>query len=389
MNASGKVDRASPQRTLLKRKSTRLVLLGLSVALLALWLATPTPPPERGSGELMKAIVHHEYGSPDVLRLEDREKLLPNDDQVLIKVRAAAANPLDWHFMRGTPYLVRLDNGLGRPKHIRLGVDVAGEVVAVGGKVTQFKPGDAVFGTAGGAFAEYARASAARIVPKPADLTFEQAAAVPVAALTALQALRDKGRIAPGQKVLINGASGGVGTFAVQIAKAFGAEVTGVCSTRNVELVRSLGADHVIDYTREDFARGAQRYDLIMDNVGNRSLSHFRRVLKPDGTYVLVGGGGPDAGKWIGPFARVIRMLVLSPFTSQELVMLLADINRQDLLVLAELMDQKKVRPVIDRTYALSEVPEAIRYLETGRARGKVIITVAHGDGAASSAARS
>jgi NADPH:quinone reductase-like Zn-dependent oxidoreductase len=365
------------KRPLLKKKSTRVVLLILAAAFAAFWFVRPAPPPpSRGSGELMKAIVYHEYGSADVLRFEEIEKLLPNDNQVLIKVRAAAVNPLDWHYMRGTPYLMRMDAGLRKPKDIRLGVDLAGEVIAVGSSVTHFKPGDEVFGVGDSAFAEYSRASENRVALKPADVTFDQAAAVPVAALTALQALRDKGHIQPGQKVLINGASGGVGTFAVQIAKSFGAEVTGVCSTRNVELVRSLGADHVIDYTKEDLTQSAQRYDLILDNVGTRPLSDFRRVMNSKGIFVLVGGGGPDAGRWIGPMINWIKAPVLSAFVSQEFVTLLASITREDLGVLNELMETRKVTPVIDRTYPLGEVPEAIRYLETGRARGKVIITV-------------
>ena len=326
----------------------------------------------------MKAIVYHKYGSPEVLRLETIEKLLPDDHQVLIKVRAASANPLDWHYMRGTPYLVRMDSGLLEPKVGRLGVDVAGQVVAVGRNVTQFKPGDEVFGTGGGAFAEYVRASESKVVSKPAGLTFEQAATVPVAALTALQGLRDKGRIRAGQKVLINGASGGVGTLAVQIAKVLGADVTGVCSTRNVGMVRSLGADHVVDYTKEDFTRGAQRYDLILDNVANHSLSAYRRVLSPSGIYVLVGGGGPDDGRWLGPMANGIKALLYSPFVSQQFVMFLASINQGDLIVMKQWLEAGKVRPVIDRTYSLSEVPDAIRYLEEGHARGKVVITVAN-----------
>lgn len=369
----------TPKRPLLKRKSTRIVLFLLVVAIAAFWFLRPEPPPPaRGSGEFMQAIVYHDYGPPDVLRLEEIEKLLPNDNQVLIKVRAAAANPLDWHYVRGTPYLLRLDNGLRKPKDTRVGVDVAGQVEAVGKDVTQFKPGDEVFGVGGGAFAEYVRASENRVVLKPANLTFEQAAAVPVAAITALQGLRDKGKVQPGQRVLINGASGGVGTFAVQIAKSFGADVTGVCSTRNVDMVRSLGADHVIDYTKEDFTQGEQRYDLILDNVGTQPLSGFRRVLSPEGTLVMIGGGGPNEGRWIGPMGRPIKALMLSPFVSQELVMLLADINKDDLGVLKELIETKKVTPVIDRTYTLSEVPEAIRYLEQGHARGKVVITLEH-----------
>ena len=367
-------------RTLLKKKSTRIALLVLAVVFATFWFARPASTPLRGSGELMKAIVYHDYGSADVLRLGEIEKNLPNDNQVLVKVRAAAANPLDWHYMRGTPYIVRMDSGLFKPKVGRLGVDMAGVVEAVGRNVTRFKPGDEVFGTGGGAFAEYVLASESKVVLKPANLTFEQAAAVPVAALTALQGLRDKGRIQPGQKVLINGASGGVGTFAVQIAKSFGADVTGVCSTRNVDMVRALGADHVIDYTREDFTLGAQRYDLILDNVGNHSLLAFRRVMNPKANYVLIGGGGPDDGRWIGPMAGPVKALMLSPFVSQEFGMLLASINQADLAILTELMEAKKVTPVIDRTYTLSEVPAAIRYLEEGHARGKVVITVEHGN---------
>jgi len=367
-------------RTLLKKKSTRIALLVLAVVFATFWFARPASTPLRGSGELMKAIVYHDYGSADVLRLGEIEKNLPNDNQVLVKVRAAAANPLDWHYMRGTPYIVRMDSGLFKPKVGRLGVDMAGVVEAVGRNVTRFKPGDEVFGTGGGAFAEYVLASESKVVLKPANLTFEQAAAVPVAALTALQGLRDKGRIQPGQKVLINGASGGVGTFAVQIARSFGADVTGVCSTRNVDMVRALGADHVIDYTREDFTLGAQRYDLILDNVGNHSLLAFRRVMNPKANYVLIGGGGPDDGRWIGPMAGPVKALMLSPFVSQEFGMLLASINQADLAILTELMEAKKVTPVIDRTYTLSEVPAAIRYLEEGHARGKVVITVEHGN---------
>ena len=327
-------------------------------------------------GNPMKAIVYCDYGTAEVLRLEDIEKPTPADDEILVRVRAAAVNPLDWHTMRGTPYIMRIGSGLRKPKVTRLGVDYAGTVEAVGRNVTQFKPGDDVFGGRTGALAEYVSARADRaVVLKPANLTFEQAASVPVAAITALQGLRDKGKIQPGQKVLINGASGGVGTFAVQIAKTFGADVTGVCSTRNVEMVRSLGADQVIDYTREDYTRSDQRYDVILDNVGNRALLDNRRVLNPDGKYVLIGGGGPDDGRWIGPFVKPIAALVLSPFVSQDMGMMLADLNKNDLTFLGDLMQEGKVTPVIDRRYRLSEAPEAIRYLEEGRARGKVVIT--------------
>ena len=327
-------------------------------------------------GNPMKAIVYCDYGTADVLRLEDIEKPTPADDEILVRIRAAAVNPLDWHTMRGTPYIMRIGSGLRKPKVTRLGVDYSGTVEAVGRNVTQFKPGDDVFGGRTGALAEYVSARADRaVVLKPDNLTFEQAASVPIAAITALQGLRDKGKIQPGQKVLINGASGGVGTFAVQIAKTFGADVTGVCSTRNVEMVRSLGADQVIDYTREDYTRSDQRYDVILDNVGNRALLDNRRILNPDGKYVLIGGGGPDDGRWIGPFVKPIAALVLSPFVSQDMGMMLADLNKNDLTFLGDLMQEGKVTPVIDRRYRLSEAPEAIRYLEEGRARGKVVIT--------------
>ncbi len=250
-------------------------------------------------GDVMKAIVLCDYGPPDVLKLEDVEKPVPADDQVLVRVRAASVNPLDWHRMRGTPYVGRAEMGLRKPKNTGLGVDFAGTVESVGRNVTRFRPGDEVFGGRTGAFGQYVTVRQDRaVVPKPANLTFEQAAAVPVAAITALQGLRDVGRLQPGQKVLINGASGGVGTFAVQIAKALGADVTGVCSTRNVELVRSIGADRVVDYTREDFTKSGERYDLILDNVGNHSLSECRRALNPKGRYVMVGG---PPGRWINP----------------------------------------------------------------------------------------
>lgn len=329
------------------------------------------------TGELMKAIVYCDYGAPDVLRLEDVEKPVPQDNQLLIRVHAAAINPLDWHYMRGSPYFMRLGTGLRKPKETRLGVDYAGTVEAVGKGVTRFKPGDEVFGGRTGALAEYITAREDRaVVLKPASLTFEQAAAVPVAALTALQGLRDSGRIQPGQSVLINGASGGVGTFAVQIAKSLGARVTGVCSTRNLELVRSLGADHVIDYTQQDFTQGEDRYDMILDLVGNRSLRENRRVLKPQGTYVLIGGGGPNDGRWLGPVPKVIAALVLSPFVDQELGMMVSELNQQDLTYLGGLMQDGRVTAVIDRRYPLGEAAEAIRYLETGRARGKVVINI-------------
>ena len=328
------------------------------------------------TGETMKAIVYCDYGSPDVLKLANIAKPVPNDDQLLVKVRAASVNPYDWHFIRGTPYLMRLGVGLRKPKSIRVGVDYAGTVEAVGKNVTEFKPGDEVYGGKGGAFAEYLCVTEKGVVRKPSNITFEQAGAVQIAGLTALQALRNEGKIQPGQKVLINGASGGVGTFAVQIGKALGAHVTGVCSTRNIEMVRSLGADEVIDYTKEDFAKNGQQYDLILDNVPNHSLADCRRALTPNGEYVMIGGGGPDDGHWIGPFARVIKIMLLSPFVSQKMVMMMSDPSKDDKIYLRDLMQAGKVTPVIDRSYKLAEVPEAIRYLEKGHARGKVVISL-------------
>lgn len=322
----------------------------------------------------MKAIVYRDYGPPEVLKCEEMERPTAGDNEILIKVRAASVNPLDWHFMRGMPYFLRLMTGLRQPKDKRLRVDVAGRVEAVGKNVTQFKAGDEVFGTCRGALAEYACTSESALVIKPDSVTFEQAASVPIAAFTALQGFRDRGQIQPGQKVLINGAAGGVGTFAVQIAKSFDADVTGVCSTKNVELVRSIGADHVIDYTQEDFTKSGQRYDVFFDCVGNHSLSSCMRVMNPRGIYIMV--GGPNTGRWIGPLARSIQALVLSRFVSQSMVMIMARRSKEDLTTLCELMTTGKVTPVIDRRYRLSKVPEAIRYLEEGHARGKVVITL-------------
>lgn len=325
----------------------------------------------------MKAALRCEYGSPAVVEIARVEKPVPGEHEVLVKVRAAAVNPLDWHYLRGTPYLMRLETGLRKPKVTRLGVDFAGTVEAVGNKVTRFKAGDDVFGGRNGSFAEYVVVRDDRaIVPKPANLTFEQAAAVPIAAVTALQALRDRGKVGPGSKVLVNGASGGVGTYAVQIAHALGAEVTGVCSGRNVELVRSLGAAHVVDYTKDDYATGAQRYDVIVDNVGNRSLVENRRALLDTGRYVLVGGGGPDAGNWVGPMLGPVKALLMSPFVSQQMGMMLAELNAQDLAALGAMLQSGEVTSVIDRTYTLDQLPEALAYLEKGRARGKVVVTV-------------
>ena len=346
-----------------------LLLTGTALA------QTPSP----SVGPRMKAIVYHEFGSPDVLRLEEVDKPVPNDNQLLIKVRAVSVNPLDWHFMEGTPYIARpLAFGFLKPTVTRLGVDYAGTVEAVG-KNGSCRSSSRAMRSMEISLALLPSMSLLRdkaLALKPASLTFEQAASIPVAALTALQALRDNGKLQPGQKVLINGASGGVGTFAVQIAKSFGAEVTGVCSGRNVELVRSLGADHVIDYTKEDFTKRAERYDLILDNVGNQPLSGFRRVLTPTGKYVVVGGGGVNDSRWTGPLIGVIKMLTLKPFVTQEMRMMLADMSRKDLASLADLIQTGKVKPVIDRTYTFSQLPEAMRYLEEGHARGKVVVTV-------------
>ena len=323
----------------------------------------------------MKAIVRERYGSPDVLKLRDIDRPVIDDDGVLVRVRAASINAYDWHMMRGSPSLVRLMAGLRKPKSSAMGVDLAGEVEAVGKNVTEFRPGDEVFGQRVGALAEYVRGTAMSfLVPKPTGLTFEQAAAVPMAASTALQGLRDKGQIKPSQRVLINGASGGVGTFAVQIAKAFGAHVTAVCSTRNVDQARSLGADEVIDYTREDFTRGGRKYDVILDVASSGSLSSRRRVLEPNGTLVGVGAANNDGTASI--VAGLLETAVLSRFGNQKMPFFLAKNSKEDLIVLKELIEAGKVKPVIDRTYPLNQTAEAIRYLETGHARAKVVITV-------------
>lgn len=326
----------------------------------------------------MKAIVYQNFGSPDVLRCEEIPKPTPGDNEVLIKIHAASINPLDWKVMKGGPFIVRILLGLGKPKIKRPGVDVAGQVEAVGRNVTQFKPGDEVFGTCRGAFAEYATSESVMgmksvLVIKPGNVTFEQAASAPVAALTALQGLRDKGRIQPKQKVLINGAAGGVGTFAVQIARSFGANVTGVCSTKNVDMVRSIGADRIIDYTQEDFTKSGERYDVIFDCVGNHSLSACRRALNSHGRLIIV--GAPDDAPLLGLLARLIGALVLSRCVSQKMVFFIAKVNKEDLTIIGEFMSSGKVTPVIDRAYRLSEAPEAFRYMEAGHARGKVLIT--------------
>ena len=323
----------------------------------------------------MKAAIYTAYGSPDVVQIKDIDKPVPNDNEVLIKVRAASVNPLDWRLMRGAPHIFRTLFRLRKPTVTepgRPGRDVAGQVEAVGRNVTQLKAGDEVFGWCQGAFAEYASASESALAIKSDSVTFEHAASVPVAALTALQGLRDKGKIQPGQKVLINGAAGGVGTFAVQIAKSFGADVTGVCSTRNVDMVRSIGADRVVDYTREDVTKSSQRYALILDCVGNHSLSAFRRVLDPKGICVIAG-----APKNLGLFlTRALTGPALSCLVSQEFVMFIAKLRKEDLIIMQNLMKAGKVTPVIDKRYRLSEVAEALRYLEEGHARGKVVITL-------------
>jgi NADPH:quinone reductase-like Zn-dependent oxidoreductase len=323
----------------------------------------------------MKAMTQDRYGSADVLALDDIPMPVVGDDEVLIRVHAAGVGPDVWHLMTGLPYLLRLMGfGLRKPKARVAGKDVAGSVEAVGKDVTRFQAGDEVFGSCDGAFAEYARAGADRVAPKPANLTFEQAAGVPVSACTALHGLRDAGRIQAGQRVLVIGASGGVGTFAVQLAKLFDAHVTGVCSTTKVELVRSIGADDVIDYTREDFADGSQRYDLILDTAGRRSLSHLRRALTPRGTLVLVGGEG--GGRWTGGFERQLLALVVSPFLRQKLRLLSSNEPQEDLLFLKDVIEAGKVTPVIGRTYPLSEAPQALGDADEGHGRGKAIVTV-------------
>jgi len=364
----------------LRYKITNGILVVVAVAIVSLGLVLshnsacdPAPAVARDA-ETMEAIAYRCYGSPEVLEFGDVEKPTPQDNEVLVRVHAASVNPLDWHYMRGAPYLMRLSSGIGTPADTRMGVDFAGTVESVGSKVTRFKPGDEVFGGRTGAFAEYVIVPEDRaLVLKPADVTFEQAASSPIAGITALQALRDQGKLQAGQKVLINGASGGVGTFAVQIAKSFGAEVTGVCSTRNVDMVRSIGADHVIDYKKENYTEAGQRYDLIIDMVGNHSLMANRKALEPDGTLVLVGG---EKGDWIAPLKGPIKALLLSPFVDQELVIILAQLNQDDLAILADLMQAGTVTPVIDQRFRLDEVADAIRYSEAGRARGKIIINI-------------
>jgi NADPH:quinone reductase-like Zn-dependent oxidoreductase len=334
-------------------------------------VSDPAPAPEVSTR--MKAIVQDEYGSPDRLELREVDKPVVDDDGVLVRVRAAAVNALDWRVMRGLPYMVRMSEGRRRPENPIRGVDLAGHVEAVGKNVTEFKPGDEVFGERSRAFAEYVLGTEDHFAQKPASITFEQASTLGCAALTALQGLRDKAQVKPEQRVLINGAGGGVGTFSVQIAKSLGADVTAVCGTHNVQMVRSIGADRVIDYTREDFTETNERYDVVFDNVGNRSLRRLRRILTPSGTLVFV--GAPHF-RFAAPLVRILRGVIASRFSKQRLLPFLATHSKEDLLVLKELVESGKVTPVIDRTYPLSETPEAIRYLEKGHARGKVVITV-------------
>jgi NADPH:quinone reductase-like Zn-dependent oxidoreductase len=366
--------------TLTKKILTAISLLVVvAIAVLAVMLSHDAPcgvaqPPPAGTPS-MQAVVYRCYGSPDVVKLESIPKPTLEDDRMLVKVHAASVNPLDWHYMRGKPYVMRAGAGMGAPEDIRLGVDFAGTVEAVGKNVQPFKVGDEVFGGADGSFAEYVSVRAAgSVAAKPANLTFEQAAAVPIAAVTALQALRDEGKLQAGQKVLINGASGGVGTFAVQIAKALGAEVTAVCSTKNLAIARSSGADRVIDYTKEDFTKDSQHYDLIIDIVGSHSLSEYRRVLTPKGTLVIV--GGPSDDPWLGPLTGVIKSQLVSPFVSQKLSFFIADLDQADLNTLGKMAAAGKLTPIIDRRYPLSDTAAAIRYLEAGHARGKVVITM-------------
>jgi NADPH:quinone reductase-like Zn-dependent oxidoreductase len=321
----------------------------------------------------MKAIVHERYGRPDVLELRDVEKPVLEDNRVLVRVHASSVNPVEWYGVTG-PYFARVGNGLRKPKDPSVGADLAGRIEAVGRDVREFQPGDEVFGTSGGSWAEYASARAEKLAPKPANLSFEEAAAVPIAALTALQALRDHGQVQPGQKVLINGASGGVGTYAVQIAKSFGADVTAVCSARNVEQARSLGADRVVDYTEEDFTKRGERHDLMLDIAGSRSFLACRRALTPEATVVLIGGRMTYRG--LGPLPHLAGSILKSRFRSQTVKFFVAKINTEDLIVLSELLEAGKVTPIIDRKYQLSEAPEALSYLGEGHARGKVVITV-------------
>lgn len=322
----------------------------------------------------MKAIVYHRYGSPDVLEIEEIDKPSPQDDEVLVRLRAASLNMGEWHALTGL-FVARPQLGLLKPKNPRLGVDFAGVVEAIGRNVKEFRPGDEVFGGRNGAFAEYVCVREDRaVVRKPSNVSFEQAAAVPVGAITALQGLRDQGQLQPGQKVLINGASGGVGTFAVQIAKILGGEVTAVVSTKNVDMAHSLGADHVVDYTRDDFTRSGRRYDLVLDIAGSRPWSEYRRVLEPEATFVLV--GAMKTNRWLGPLSHVIRIRLASLRASQKMIFFIAKFNKPDMLLLQELLETGQLNPFVEQTYPLREIPEAMRYLGTGHARGKLVISM-------------
>jgi NADPH:quinone reductase-like Zn-dependent oxidoreductase len=352
-----------------------LVLLLVLGALLAVGYTAscPSTPVFSGQGAGMKAVVYRCYGGPEVLEYADIPKPVPADDQLLVKVYSAGVNPLDWHYMRGSPYLMRLMSGIGAPASTSMGVDFAGVVEAVGKGVTKFKPGDAVFGGADGSFADYVVVGENKTVAlKPDNISFEQAGSVAIAAATAIQALRDKGQLKAGQKVLINGASGGVGTFAVQIAKFYGAQVTGVCSTRNLEMVRSIGADHVIDYTREDYTRGDERYDLIIDNVGNHSLIANAGVMVPEGILVMLGGG---SGNWIGPILRPVSAMFVDLFVEQSFMGILGELNQAEMNTLADLMQRGVVTPVIERSYPLADAAQAMAHSESGRVRGKIVIS--------------
>jgi len=356
-----------------------LILIGLVVWFMIAY-ATSTNDFEQQTAapkNPIKAIVYSDYGVAN-LKLADIEKPVPTDDQILVRVHAASVNPYDWHFIEGTPYVMRaMGVGLRKPKNIRLGTDFAGTVETVGKNVTQYKPGDEVFGGSAGAFGQYlCRRATGSVALKPAGVTFEQAAAINIAGITALQAVRDQGKIQSGQKVLINGASGGVGTFAVQIAKSYGADVTGVCSGRNTELVQSLGADHVIDYTKEDFTKGDQRYDVVLDNVANHSLSECRKVLTEDGVYVMIGGGGASEQGFLGAMGNVLKAGLYSRFVKQKMGFMMAQPSTADLTFLVDMVQSGKLKTVVDRTYKLDQVPEAVRYVEEGHARGKVIVTV-------------
>ncbi len=369
------------------RRRITLSLLGvvaLAIAVFAYVLSHDSacePAPVLAPGAAtMQAVVRRCYGPPEVLAVETLEKPVPADDQLLVRVHAASINPVDWHYMRGEPYIMRIGGGFGAPANPRVGTDFSGTVEAVGKAVTKFKPGDEVFGGRSGALAEYITITeGGNLALKPAGVSFEQAAAVNVAGLTALQTLRDRAALKPGQKVLINGASGGVGTFAVQIAKSLGAEVTGVSSTRNLDLVRSLGADHVIDYTQQDFTQGGTQYDVVMDNVANRGILELRRVLKPQGKLIIIGGGGPEDSPWFHAFKAPLKALFVSWFVDQDMAMYVSHHSSEDLATIARLMEEGKVIPVLDRTYPLAQTAEAMTYLETGRARGKVVVVMEPG----------